>query len=237
MRFIIDAPAAMSWDEASAGDWMAGFKMLDGETLAGLLENYAQVGHRTEELAAQLPDLDAAQPLPPAPWFEAGALWSARRMLLPVIAETAQHASHADIIHESLDGAKSMRKRRRCDSQVDTTHQRLPNMPASQTGVQGAPAEALHEATHKPLPQKPPRAIVGCAANRGMRARSRPSRRPQPSRHSSHQARGPNDLGMGEAPQAFELPHMADGRVPRLVGNRMVTGPFPQPWSPQGRDN
>jgi hypothetical protein len=107
MRFIIDAPAAMSWDEASAGDWMAGFKMLDGETLAGPLENYAQVAHRTEELAAQLPDLDAAQPLPPAPWFEAGALWPARRMLLHVITETAQHAGHADIIHESLDGAKS----------------------------------------------------------------------------------------------------------------------------------
>jgi Protein of unknown function (DUF664) len=29
MRFIIDAPAAMSWEEASAGDWMAGFKMLE----------------------------------------------------------------------------------------------------------------------------------------------------------------------------------------------------------------
>jgi hypothetical protein len=67
MRFIIDAPAAMSWDEASAGDWMAGFKMLDGETLAGLPENYAQVAHRTEELAAHLPDLDAAHPLPRRP--------------------------------------------------------------------------------------------------------------------------------------------------------------------------
>ena len=67
MRFIINGPAAMSWDQASAGDWMAGFKMLDGETLAGLLQTYAQVAHRTEELVAQLPDLDAAQPLPPAP--------------------------------------------------------------------------------------------------------------------------------------------------------------------------
>jgi hypothetical protein len=56
-------PAAMSWDEASAGDWTAGFKMLDGETLAGLLENYAQVAHRTGELVAQLPGLDAAHPL------------------------------------------------------------------------------------------------------------------------------------------------------------------------------
>ena len=107
-RFIIDGPSAMSWDEASAGDWMAGFKMLDGETLVTLLENYAQVARRTGELVAQLPDLDAAQPLPPAPWFEPGAHWSARRVLLHVIAETAQHAGHADIIRESLDGAKSM---------------------------------------------------------------------------------------------------------------------------------
>jgi hypothetical protein len=108
MRFIVDGPAAMSWDEASAGEWMAGFKMLDGETLAGLMETYAQVARRTEELVAQLSDLDAAQPLPPAPWFEPGAHWSARRVLLHVIAETAQHAGHADIIRESLDGAKTM---------------------------------------------------------------------------------------------------------------------------------
>jgi Protein of unknown function (DUF664) len=46
--------------------------------------------------------------VPPAPWFEPGARWSARRVLLHVIAETAQHAGHADIIRESLDGAKSM---------------------------------------------------------------------------------------------------------------------------------
>jgi Protein of unknown function (DUF664) len=108
MRFIVDGPSAMSWDEASAGDWMTAFKMLDGETLAGLLEVYEQVARRTEELVALLPDLDAAHPLPQAPWFEAGARWSARRVLLHVIAETAQHAGHADIIRESLDGAKSM---------------------------------------------------------------------------------------------------------------------------------
>ena len=108
MRFIVDGPAAMSWDEGSAGDWMAAFRMVDGETLGGLLENYAQVARRTEELVTQLPDLDAAHPLPPAPWFEPGARWSARRVVLHVIAEIAQHAGHADIIRESLDGAKSM---------------------------------------------------------------------------------------------------------------------------------
>src|SRR5215469_1949467 len=58
MRFIVDGPSAMSWDEAGVGDWMAGFKMLDGDTLAGLLENYAQVARRTEELVVGLPDLD-----------------------------------------------------------------------------------------------------------------------------------------------------------------------------------
>jgi uncharacterized damage-inducible protein DinB len=108
MRFIVEGPSAMSWDEAGAGDWMSAFQMLDGETLAGLLENYAQVARQTEELVAQLPDLDAAHPLPSAPWFEPGARWSARRVLLHMIGETAQHAGHADIIRESLDGAKSM---------------------------------------------------------------------------------------------------------------------------------
>jgi hypothetical protein len=38
----------------------------------------------------------------------AGASWSARRAALHIIAETAQHAGHADILRESLDGAKSM---------------------------------------------------------------------------------------------------------------------------------
>jgi hypothetical protein len=82
--------------------------MAPGETLAGLLEDYARVARRTDELVAGLPDLDSSQPLPEAPWFEPGARWSARRVLLHLIAETAQHAGHADIIRESLDGAKSM---------------------------------------------------------------------------------------------------------------------------------
>jgi len=107
-RFIADGPSAMSWENADAGAWSDGFRMLAGETLASLLDAYAQVARRTGELVATLPDLDAAHPLPEAPWFEPGAHWSARRVLLHVIAETAQHAGHADIIRESLDGAKSM---------------------------------------------------------------------------------------------------------------------------------
>ena len=107
--FIIDGPSAMGGREPeSPVDWAGGFRMLEGETLAGLLDHYEQVARRTDELVATLPDLDVSHPLPEAPWFEPGARWSARRVLLHVIAETAQHAGHADIIRESLDGAKSM---------------------------------------------------------------------------------------------------------------------------------
>jgi len=81
--------------------------MLPGETLAGLLAEYAEVARRTDELVASLPDLDASHPLPKAPWHE-DTSWSARRVLIHIIAETAQHAGHADIIREALDGAKSM---------------------------------------------------------------------------------------------------------------------------------
>jgi Protein of unknown function (DUF664) len=84
------------------------FRMLEGETLAGVLEEYERVARRTEEIVAGLPDLDFSHPLPEAPWFEPGARWSARRVLLHILAETAQHAGHADIIRESIDGAKTM---------------------------------------------------------------------------------------------------------------------------------
>jgi len=108
IRFIQDGPSAMAWDQSSVGDWMSAFRMEPGDTLAGLLAEYAKAADETAGLVAGLPDLDAAQPLPQAPWFPPGARWSARRVLLHVIAETAQHAGHADIIRESLDGAKSM---------------------------------------------------------------------------------------------------------------------------------
>jgi uncharacterized damage-inducible protein DinB len=110
LEFILHGPSAMpsATNAVDVESWVAAFKMLPGETLAGLLERYDQVARRTDEIVAGLPDLDASHPLPEAPWFEPGAHWSARRVLLHVIAETAQHAGHADILRESLDGAKSM---------------------------------------------------------------------------------------------------------------------------------
>jgi hypothetical protein len=84
-----------------------GFRLTDGETLAGVLEEYARVAAHTDELVATL-DLDTSHPLPPAPWFPPGAERSVRRTIVHIVAETAQHAGHADIIREAIDGAKTM---------------------------------------------------------------------------------------------------------------------------------
>jgi hypothetical protein len=109
VSFITEGPSAMGPDEGGTmADWAAGFRMLEGETLAGLLDEYEQVAGQTAALVVTLGDLEVTQPLPRAPWFEPGARWSARRVLLHLIAETAQHAGHADIIRECLDGAKTM---------------------------------------------------------------------------------------------------------------------------------
>ena len=110
--FILDGPSPTddftAMTEADQARWADGFRPLPGETLAGALADYAEVARRTDELVATVPDLGATQPLPEAPWFEPGARWSVRRVLMHIVAETAQHAGHADIIRESLDGAKTM---------------------------------------------------------------------------------------------------------------------------------
>lgn len=85
-----------------------GFRLLEDETLAGVLDDYAGVAAATDRLVRELPDLDRSFPLPPAPWFPPGAERSVRRTVLHIVAETAQHAGHADIIRESIDGARTM---------------------------------------------------------------------------------------------------------------------------------
>ncbi|MGF0175101.1 DinB family protein [Streptomyces sp. Marseille-Q5077] len=111
-EFIQRGPSAMgdfkNMTEADFAKRADDFRMLPGETLEGVLAAYEEVAGLTDKLIADLADLNASHPLPEAPWFEPGARWSARRALLHIIAETAQHAGHADILRESLDGAKSM---------------------------------------------------------------------------------------------------------------------------------
>ncbi len=102
--FVVRGTAAM---EQSPEEWAREWSLADGETLQSVLARYADIAARTDELVRTV-DLDASHPLPEAPWFEPGAVRSARRVFLHVVAETAQHAGHADILRESLDGQKTM---------------------------------------------------------------------------------------------------------------------------------
>jgi hypothetical protein len=112
--FILNGPEAMGggadWsdlDPELVERFTAGFRLLPDETLEGVLARYDEIARRTDELVATV-DLDLSHPLPEAPWFPKGARRSARRVFLHIVAETAQHAGHADIIRESLDGQKTM---------------------------------------------------------------------------------------------------------------------------------
>lgn len=99
------------WSEWDDSDWAARaaeFRMEPGQSLTGLLAEYADVAARTDELVRTLPSLDASYPLPAAPWFTPGARRTVRQALLHIACETAQHAGHADIVRETIDGAKSM---------------------------------------------------------------------------------------------------------------------------------
>jgi uncharacterized damage-inducible protein DinB len=109
--FITGTSPRRDFADMTPEDWARradGFRLLPDETLAGVLADYAQAAAETDELVRTLPDLDVAHPLPEAPWFKPGEQWTARRAIMHIVAETAQHAGHADIIREALDGAKSM---------------------------------------------------------------------------------------------------------------------------------
>lgn len=91
---------------------MGQYRMADGDTLAGLLEQYVAAARTTAQAVSDLRDLDRSVPLPSTPWSPPETVhWSARRILLHLIRETAQHAGHADIVRESLDGASTTDRR------------------------------------------------------------------------------------------------------------------------------
>ena len=105
--FIVDGPQTMAMTEDSYTRHADGFVLRADQTLADVLADYEKVAQRTDELVRTI-DLDATQPLPAAPWFAPGATRSARRVFIHIVAETAQHAGHADILRESIDGQKTM---------------------------------------------------------------------------------------------------------------------------------
>ena len=96
-----------TFDDAAYAAHAASFVMGPDETLAELLAAHAEGAARTDTLVGSL-DLETAHALPVTPWWPEGTRWSVRRAALHVIAETAQHAGHADLIREAIDGQKSM---------------------------------------------------------------------------------------------------------------------------------
>lgn len=108
-EFAQGRPGAISGaeDEDPGAAHLASFVIQPGETLAALVESYHRVAAETDRLVDTL-DLDAAHPLPPAPWFAPGATRTVRGAFLHIAGETAQHAGHADQVRERIDGAKTM---------------------------------------------------------------------------------------------------------------------------------
>ena len=102
-----DVPAEVEFTPEMIAEWESQFRLTETETLAGVLAEYEKVAAATDDLVRTL-DLDQTYELPAAPWQPPGVFWSVRRVLLHIAAETAQHAGHADIIRESIDGQKSM---------------------------------------------------------------------------------------------------------------------------------
>lgn len=105
--FMVGGADAMN-EVGARQDYEAAFRMDPGDTVESVLAHYADVAARTDELIRTLPDLGVSYPLPDQPWFPPNSSWSARRVVLHMIGETAHHSGHADIIRETIDGAKTM---------------------------------------------------------------------------------------------------------------------------------
>jgi hypothetical protein len=107
-HFVALGTSAMESTPENDARHHGSFTMADDDTVAALLAEYEQVATTTDALVESLRSLDVAHALPEAPWFQPGATRSARRVFVHIVGETAQHAGHADIIREALDGQKTM---------------------------------------------------------------------------------------------------------------------------------
>jgi uncharacterized damage-inducible protein DinB len=80
-------------------NWPDDFQMQADETLASLLDSYANNAVQTEQVIAEVIDLGQPSVVDP----ETSVRW----VLMHLVKETARHAGHADIIRESLDGQRA----------------------------------------------------------------------------------------------------------------------------------
>ena len=106
MKVIADMDDTAEFDMAAAAEE---YLLSAGQTVAGLVEEYARVAEATAAAVAEM-DLDLQVPLPTAPWAPEREWQSARFTLLHILREVSQHAGHADIIREALDGGSTTRQ-------------------------------------------------------------------------------------------------------------------------------
>ncbi|MER7111125.1 DinB family protein [Streptomyces sp. NPDC000229] len=84
--------------------WADSFRLVEGESVEGVLAFWDAVAEETAEFLRTVPSLDDTFPLPDAPWYPKDARVSMRWLGMHLVEEIARHAGHADIIRESLDG-------------------------------------------------------------------------------------------------------------------------------------
>ncbi len=87
--------------------YLENFTLGPDETLADVLAFSDAVAAATETEVRAIADLGQRVPVPQGvPWFPDDLdAWSVRWVLMHLVAETARHAGHADIVREALDGA------------------------------------------------------------------------------------------------------------------------------------
>lgn len=104
---ITGAPRDVGDDPVAA--WMAAWNVTEDETVDALLARFDDAQRATEAAVAAETDLDRDVDLPAdvAQWMASGVTFTVRYMLLHQIEELARHAGHADIIRQSLDGARA----------------------------------------------------------------------------------------------------------------------------------
>ncbi|MFD9219912.1 DinB family protein [Streptomyces sp. NPDC060064] len=84
--------------------WGDSFRLVEGETVPGVLAFWDEVSKETAEFIHSVPSLNDTFPLPPQPWYPKDGAVSMRWLLLHLVEEIGRHAGHADIVRESLDG-------------------------------------------------------------------------------------------------------------------------------------
>lgn len=90
--------------QRSPQTWGDSFRLVEEESVEGILVFWEGVAAELAEFVSGLPSLDDTFPLPEAPWFPKNGKVSMRWLLLHLLEEFARHAGHADVIRESLDG-------------------------------------------------------------------------------------------------------------------------------------